>query len=326
MKRIIIIAVCLLMACSYRLPPRECGEYGYSHFVNFPEVQRAIEMCDYTYKSDEEIKEKYDHGTRVFIEYLKDIDVRYFIVYDDMLKRQYVVIRGTATLDNAKTDGKYRKTLNKRLTGFMPRLAQDSLVKNERLKIYAHRGFNKAGQTIYRDITGNDRLAKGYETAVYGHSLGGAAALIVYLNLYVDDDVKLGMLYTFGQPKVLAHDGVLKYRCVPCIRFVNEDDIVPLVPPTKFGLGLITSLPLWRHGPYRHLGDEVILLKDSNYVYLEYHDAERINTASFWRKLGRREVSVHDHHTPQYLANLEIKKDVITEREYRERRHYKTKR
>lgn len=203
-------------------------------------------------------------------------------------------------------------------------IIDQSVKKNKKLDTWVHRGFNKAGESVYNDIIENNLLEKRYLTTVQGHSLGGAAALIVYLLLYTDE-VELGMLYTFGQPKVLVTDGVLKFRCIPCIRFVNEDDMVPCVPPSKFAFGLLTSIPLWRHGLYRHLGDEVIILKDSNYVYLEYHDAERLNVTAFWRRLGKQQLSIHDHHIPEYLKNLDIKKDVITERDYRKRRKYKTK-
>lgn len=324
MKRLFILLIPFLFVCSSNLPPRQCGESGYSHVVNFPQVQRSAEMCAYAYKSNKKIQERYGKDNRLHIKTLKSTDIKYFIIYEDMMNRQHIVIRGTASFDNVKTDGKYKKVLNEKLSRYESNIVDKSVKKDKKLDIYVHRGFNKAGKSVYKDIMKNNLLEKNYETTVQGHSLGGAAALILYLNLYVDS-VDLGMLYTFGQPKALATDGVLKYRCIDCIRFVNENDMVPCVPPSRFAFGLITSIPLWQHGLYRHLGDEVILLKDSNYVYLEYHDAERLNVTSFWKRLGKGEISLHDHHMPQYLKNLETKKDVITERDFKSQDKYKHK-
>lgn len=322
MKKLLVLFIIPLFLCSKRLPPKQCGEYGYSHFVNFPDVNRYAERCFYAYESDSIIRARYGDSNRVFIKKIKETDIKYYIVYEDINNKQHIIIRGTASFENVKTDGKYRKIRNKKLSKYISEIIDSGKVKNKKLDVYVHRGFNKAANSVYNDIIGNNRLERKYLTTVTGHSLGGAVALLVYLNLHTDS-VKLDMLYTFGQPKTLAHDGVLKYRCIPCIRFVNEDDLVPLVPPSKWGFGLITSIPLWRHGLYRHLGDEVILLNDSNYVYLEYHDAERMSVTGFWRQLGKREISIHDHHMPSYLNNLKIKRDVITERSYKEKNKYK---
>jgi len=305
MKKFLFLLIPFLFVCSSNLPPKQCGEAGYSHFVNFPEVERAAEMCDFAYGTDAEIQERYGKMNRLHINTIKKTDIKYFIIYEDMQNKQHIVIRGTDSFDNIKTDGRYVKVKNEKLTEFDSDIIDQSVEKDEKLDIYVHRGFNKAGKSVYKDIIDNDLLENRYLTTVQGHSLGGAAALILYLYLYTDN-IKLGMLYTFGQPKTLTTDGVLKFRCIPCIRFVNEKDMVPLIPPSKFALGLFTSIPLWRHGFYRHLGDEVILLKDSNYVYLEYHDAERLNVTGFWNHLGKDELSIHDHHMPQYLKNLKI--------------------
>ena len=57
MKKFLLVPFLLLVLdCSPTLPPKQCGEGGYSHFVNFPEVERAAEMCALAYESDEEIK------------------------------------------------------------------------------------------------------------------------------------------------------------------------------------------------------------------------------------------------------------------------------
>ncbi len=322
-KLTLFLIIPFFLLCSKKLPPKQCGEYRYTHFVNFPEVNRFAERCLYAYEPDSAIMARYGDTNRVFIKTLKKTDIKYFIVYEDIKNTQHITIRGTASFSNVKTDGKYKKTWNNKLSAYESDLIDTGKVLNSKLDVYVHRGFNAAANSVYNDIVKNNRLEKRYNTTVSGHSLGAASALLVYLNLLTDGVNLHGMLYTFGQPKVLAYDGVLKYRCIPCIRFINEDDMVPLVPPSKWALGLITSIPLWRHGLYRHLGDEVILLKDSNYVYLEYHDAERMSVTGFWRNLGKGRVSIHDHHMPSYMKNLRLKKEVITERDYKDREDFK---
>ena len=318
-----LLIIPFLILCSRQLPPKQCGDYGYSHFVNFPEVDRYAERCFYAYEPDSVIMARYGDTNRVFIKTIIENDIKYFIVYEDIKNTQHITIRGTASFSNVKTDGKYKKEYNSKLSKHISSQIDTGKVKNKKLDIYVHRGFNAAANSVYNDIIKNKRLEKNYNTTVSGHSLGAATALLLYLNLLVDSVKMDGMLYTFGQPKALAYDGVLKYRCIPCMRFVNEDDMVPLVPPSKWALGLITSIPLWQHGLYRHLGDEVILLKDSNYVYLEYHDAERMSVTGFWNRLSKGEVSIQDHHMPSYLKNLRIKREVITEIDYKKKENYK---
>ncbi len=86
----------------------------------------------------------------------------------------------------------------------------------------------------------------------------------------------------FGQPKVTDKAGVKVYDFLPLTRVVDENDVVPLVPP----ITLFNSI----HGIYEHLGDEVILLRDEYYVYLEKHDAARKSVGSFWENLGHESI------------------------------------
>lgn len=304
MKIYLVALLLLFVGCSSNIPKKECeeGALGYSHIFNPLEVERAAIRCNYAYMIDDSIKDYY-MPTNVFIKTIKETDIKYFIYYDHLLSRQHITIRGTASLKNAMTDGQYRK------------------VYNEKLGIWVHKGFNEAAMSVYKDIVNSNRLEKKYLTTITGHSLGGAVAGIVYLMLY-EDGLNLGMTYTFGQPMFTNKKGLRKYRCVNLLRFVNEKDMVPHVPPTHYALGLLASIALWRHGTYRHIGDEVLLLKDSNYVYLEYHYAEGVKINSFWRNVLRKEVSLEDHHMPAYLKSLKNKNNVITEQKFKNRNKY----
>ena len=136
--------------------------------------------------------------------------VKAYIETDEANKIQWVSVRGTSNLDNVKLDVDYNK------------------VVDGRLQIPLHKGFADTALQVY--AFAKPLLRPGYEVRVTGHSLGGAAAAIV-LMLFKEDGVKLGQAMTFGQPKVTNRAGVEKYRGLPLLRFVNDKDPVPLLPP-----------------------------------------------------------------------------------------------
>jgi len=303
MKRVLfLLLLALTLNCTSISLTTKCDEggLGYSHMVNFNEVDRYAERCLYSYASNDSIKERYQN---VYIKTLKETDIKYFIDTDDMFKTQWITIRGTANFKNFIEDMQYRK------------------VFNEKLGIWVHKGFNESGMGVYNDIIKNKLIEPGYTIKVNGHSLGGGASLILYLSL-LSDSANLGMLYTFGQPMITNKEGLNKYRCINLLRFVNEDDLVPHVPPTDFAIGPISTMVLRRRGRYRHVGDQCLLLKDSNYVYLEYTQAERKKISSFWRSLHRGDLSLADHKMPMYIKHIRGKKDVITERKWKDRNKY----
>jgi hypothetical protein len=135
-----------------------------------------------------------------------------------------------------------------------------------------------------------------------GHSLGAAISTLLMMYLH-NDGFEIEQSINFGQPKVTNKHGVEKYRFLPLTRVVDECDIVPLVPP----ITLLDSV----HGVYAHLGDEIILLGNEYYHYLQEHNAERKSTGSFWRNIGHE--SVKDHFIANYISNISGKLDKSTE-------------
>lgn len=99
-----------------------------------------------------------------------------------------------------------------------------------------HRGFYTYANKVYSQIL--DEVVKGrkkdQDVYVCGHSLGGAMAVIIAEQL-VADGVPVKELRTFGQPRV-GTSGYCKHLDVCGIgsykRYVNNNDIVPKVPPT----------------------------------------------------------------------------------------------
>ncbi|MGW5053754.1 lipase family protein [Actinokineospora sp. NPDC004072] len=102
---------------------------------------------------------------------------------------------------------------------------------------YVHYGFAEALKSIYPKVRDNVIEWRDNDQTIWftGHSLGGALAALAALHLYFEDPRLLADgVYTFGQPRVCdaglaeAHDTAFEGRTH---RFVNNSDIVPLVPP-----------------------------------------------------------------------------------------------
>ena len=66
-----------------------------------------------------------------------------------------------------------------------------------------------------------------------GHSLGGAVAAILTAYM-VNDGYKVERCVTFGQPKFTNADGVAQLEKLPITRVVDENDLVPMLPPIAF--------------------------------------------------------------------------------------------
>lgn len=229
------------------------------------------------YETDAVIRQKAPAGTTVSIMPETATGVKAYVEIDDAKKLQWVVVRGTSNLENVKLDVDYNK------------------VVDPRLQVPLHKGFADTALQAYRFA--KPLLKPGYETRVTGHSLGGAAAVIV-LMLLKEDGVTLGQAMTFGQPKVTNRQGVAKYRSLPLLRFVNDKDPVPLLPP-------LDVFSLLDEGPFQHFGPEVVLKDGLNYAYFAEPQAERFSVTSFWNTLGNQQPP--DHHIANYIQSLQAK-------------------
>ncbi len=277
---ILLISLCLLFSCIKPLPPRVCIEPLSDSLVHVPEGWISpTEQCPSFSFADPALAahlsrlayyERND-SIRAYCEdvYINEIDtipvdtggglkyltgIKYFIWYDTSNNRQFVVIRGTYNAETIAADFLY------------PKIYDDSL------DLMVHMGYYSITMRVINDIRSN--LRPELETWLTGHSLGGAVALLTFL-YFEKEQMKLGPLFTFGQPKVLTEKGVLdvKRRCLPIIRFVIAGDPVPGMPPS-----LKEKCPNPMHpgcnGTFRHIGDEVILAADTSCTYLTRHIPE----------------------------------------------------
>jgi triacylglycerol lipase len=161
-----------------------------------------------------------------------------------------------------------------------------------------HEGFNRALTYIYQDIrnTISEFQDNGQSLWFTGHSLGAALATLAVARLRHEEDKPVFGLYTFGQPRTgdrtFERIFNLDFKA-RAFRFVNNNDVVPRVPPRELG--------------YSHVG-----------TFLYFDAAGEIHSdMSWWYKLldsvkGRIEDflkpgtdGMKDHAMDRYLIGLE---------------------
>ncbi|MFE2723008.1 lipase family protein [Kitasatospora sp. NPDC059327] len=163
---------------------------------------------------------------------------------------------------------------------------------------FIHYGFHQALQSVYPDIrdTLGELRTDGQSVWFTGHSLGGALAMLAGARWYFEEPHLLpDGVYTFGQPRTCerllagAHNAAFKNRCY---RFVNNNDIVPLLPPEP----VFTHVEALRHfdadGRLHEAMPLVAGLKDR---------AAGVRTDLFAPETD----GIRDHHLPNYLAAFE---------------------
>ena len=102
---------------------------------------------------------------------------------------------------------------------------------------FVHYGFAEALDSIYPDVrdTYSELRTNGQSVWFTGHSLGGALAMLAGARMYLEDPrLAADGVYTYGQPRtcdailVSAYNKGFRERMY---RFVNNNDIVPQLPP-----------------------------------------------------------------------------------------------
>ncbi len=98
-----------------------------------------------------------------------------------------------------------------------------------------HAGFWVSYETLHDQLMEVLRQKNPKRIWVTGHSLGGALAVVCSYRLMTDENREIAGVMTFGQPRVGSSEfckhmeSELKGRMV---HFVNENDLVPRVPPS----------------------------------------------------------------------------------------------
>lgn len=247
---------------------------------NFSQAVLYAQRASLAYEQDAVIQRQSGSGVRVAISSPVSSGMKAYVEVNDDKRLQWIVVRGTSNLVNIRSDVDYNK------------------IAESRLQIPLHKGFADAAVQVYgfaKPLLKND-----YETRVTGHSYGGAVAVIILMMLK-EDGFRLGQAITFGQPKVTNRDGVRKYRALPLVRYINDRDPVPLLPP--FELFAVLD-----DGPFQHFGPEVVLEEGTNYRFYADHQAETASVLSFWNNLKNLSIQdVPQHFMSTYLSRIQQK-------------------
>lgn len=286
-----LISLSLLAGCA-SLPKQELQALGSEVSkvkVDFTPLEVNAHRAKAAYASPAQIRTAYPKTIRVATPGGRD--VQYFIERDDKAKIQYLAVRGT-------TDD---TTLHEDF---------DVKVRDDRAtNIPIHTGFDLDARAVWKDA--QPYLKNGYQTYLVGHSLGGAVAAILGIYM-IEDGFKVDRIYTYGQPRFTTSVGVKQLGFLPLTRVVDENDVVPLLPP-----GLMVNK---KFGPYQQVGPEVILLSGPDYVYLPAQDASELSLGEFWRDLHVADVK--DHKIDRYIARINDKLSGGREVAYNARENY----
>jgi hypothetical protein len=246
--------------------------------LDFSLALQYAQRAALAYEQDATIQRQSGADVKISISGPVSSGMKAYVEIDQAKRVQWIVVRGTSSLINIRSDVDYNK------------------VVDSRLSIPLHKGFADAAVQVYQFA--KPLLKRDYETRVAGHSYGGAAAVIV-LMLLKEDGFKLGQAMTFGQPKVTNRDGVRKYRTLPLLRFVDANDPVPSLPPFEV-------FAVLDEGPYLQFGPEVVLEDGAKYRYYPEHPSEVSSVFSFWDNLKNLSIQdVPEHFMSTYLARVQ---------------------
>lgn len=268
-----------------------CGQstQDKSHSVNFAQMQWYAKRASAAYATPENINKAFPNVTRVTT--VAGTQVQYFIEHLVDRAAQVVVIRGTANVKNAIEDAEYLQSIN------------------QNLGVFVHQGFDRDTYLVYQDLL--PYLDKSKQVILTGHSLGAAISTLLMMYLH-EDGFNLGLSINFGQPKVTNTAGAKKYANLPLLRVIDENDVVPLLPPAS----LLDSV----HGIYQHIGGETILLEGRYYVFQDQHLQREAGANSFWKNVF--DESIEAHFIKHYLHNIDSKLSGSTQISYSQREDY----
>jgi hypothetical protein len=256
--------------------------------IDFELLYRAAQIANLSYDGKSKILGELK-GKSAWVATPGTTDVQYVIGYNDQRKVQAIAVRGTANDTNW--------TLDK----------DTHALRDQKSGILMHRGFRTAADAIYRDV--KPRLKPGYTTYLTGHSLGGAVAAI--LGIYLQDDgVKLGRIFTFGQPKFTNVAGAKAYKNLPLLRVIYQNDTVALLPDSD----------AQGDQQFAHIGPVINLLSGPYYVYGTAQQGLQFSQGSFSKFLTQ--ISLPDHKMKWYLQGLRDKLNGAKEVSFKDRNKY----
>lgn len=214
------------------------------------------------------------------------IKITYAILKQISDERKVIVIRGTANAENAAVDMDFK------------------LIPDKLSDVSLHQGFKDASTAIFQKVI--EHLSKDDKIITTGHSLGGAAALVLGMQLQAQG-FKIDRVITFGQPKVTNLAGSHKFSDMNVVRVVIPKDPVPIVPP-------LDPIDVKNIDIYWHVGTEIVLLGSNKYAVLDGVKA-MLRGAEFLTYVPERE-NIESHFMQTYLTMLLSNSQEVTQVKY----------
>lgn len=248
----------------------------------------AAKIAQASYQSKEEISAVLStQGYKLtLMQQIEGFSVAFVLATNDAKKQHILAVRGTSNVENIIVDAAF------------------VLVPDELSGIDIHQGFLLSSRDIFQQI--RPLLKPGYTIKTVGHSLGGAAALILAMMLD-NQGYSIDKVTTFGQPKVTNVSGSRKFKHLDIERLVTPKDIVPLVPP-------LDPIDLMKLSIFWHQGQEIVLYKNSQYAVLSGTDS-MLRAIDFLNDIPQQE-HVSNHFMSTYVSHLKPKLDSPVEIKY----------
>lgn len=255
---------------------------------NFSRWLDAAYIAQAAYQSADEMETVVkQQGYKIALsQQIAGFSVAYTLATNDVTRQHIIAIRGTSNIKNAVVDAAF------------------VLVPDKLSGINLHQGFLLSARDIYQEI--HTKLKPGYKINTIGHSLGGAAALILAMMLdrqgfFIDEVI------TFGQPKVTNISGSRKFKHLNITRLVTPKDIVPLIPP-------FDPMDMMNFSIFWHQGTEIILYAGREYAILS--GAKSMFRAADFLNDTPSQQHINNHFMTTYIAHLKTKLNAPVEVKY----------
>ena len=275
-RTVFLLYAVLLLAIPRAYAAADNPSYTVEDFSRWLE---AAKIAQVSYQSKHEIEAELNRQGYELkrFQQIPGYSVAYIYAVNDDSRQALVSVRGTSNVENAVVDAAF------------------VLVPDKITGVDIHQGFLLSARDIYMQL--KPEVDPSYTVNTIGHSLGGAAALILAM-MFDAQGYQVGKVTTFGQPKVTNISGSRKFRHLDVTRLVTPKDIVPLVPP-------MDPMDMMNFSIFWHQGTEVLLYPDQRYSVLSGMKS-MMRAADFLNDVpSQRHVS--DHFMTTYIRHLENK-------------------
>ena len=270
---LILLAVFFVNTSLHASTTEKFTAEDFSHWLDAAYIAQA------TYKTEEDVKKSLLSQGYTLTRYkqLQGYSVAYVIATNDETRQHVIAVRGTSNIENIIVDAAF------------------VLVQDKITGIDIHQGFLLSARDIYEKI--QPELNPDYKINTIGHSLGGAAAIIIAMMLDARG-YSIGEVITFGQPKVTNISGSRKFGHLNVIRLVTPKDVVPLTPP-------LDPMDLMNLSIFWHQGTEIVLFENNQYAVLS-GTGSMMRMSDFLNDIPS-EQHLSNHFMTTYISHLKNK-------------------